>query len=176
MSLPTMEKEKEDFYRRFFETGEPLPPLARMETTGLILESQENSSLKEFGRKIILNSFIIAGGFLLHGSTALLFYNFVLKPHSTLPQPWQQLILFFGGLILLFLETGKVKKKSDLIPYGVFPLMGITCSMFFNFWLKDLPLAEPFFLSGIISFLLALAGFYYAKKYFAPSDDEPPLL
>ncbi len=42
MNLPTIEKDKEDYYQQFFE-DEISQPLVKMSPTAMIAESQENS-------------------------------------------------------------------------------------------------------------------------------------
>ena len=169
MKFPTIQKEREDFNQQFFEE-EILQPLVKADQTNLIEESQGKDSIKELGRKIFSNLLIIVGGYFLFVSSTLLFYQFVLKPQPFIYQPWNQLVFFIGGLILLFLSLGKIKKKSDWLQFALIPLMGIVFGFVFNLIPIDWRFPNAFGYSLILLYPLILFVFYYIKGYFESSD------
>lgn len=171
MKFPTMQKNKEDFKQPVFEDEGP-PPMVRMDQNDLIIENRENSSLNEMGKKILPNLLIVVGSFFLFTQTALNFSNYVLKPHSTISQPLNSLFCLLGGLILLFLSLGKIKKKSDWLLYAIIPLMSILFSLIFNLVPKDWLMLNAFAYSLFLTYPLVLSIFYYLKRYFETSDGE----
>jgi hypothetical protein len=170
VNFPTIQKEKEDFNQQFFEE-EILQPLVETNQTNLMADSQENGYLKEVGRKIFPNLLIIVGGYFLFVTSAVLFYNFVLNPPSGITNPWRQLIYLIGGFFLLFLNLGKIKKKSNWLQYALIPLMGIVFGILFNLVPIDWRIPNAFGYSLMLIYPLALFVFYYIKGYFESSVD-----
>ncbi len=78
MSLPTIEKDKADFYQSFFE-DEISQPLVKQKPANVNVQNQDEGFIKKFGTKIFSNVFILAGAWFLFLSSSILFYNVILK-------------------------------------------------------------------------------------------------
>jgi hypothetical protein len=171
MNLPTLQKDKEDFYQQFFEE-EVSQPLLKKNPTAMIGESQENSFIKKYGKTIISNLLIFGGGWLLFASSSVFFYFFVASPSKFSPPLLKPLIAFIIGLTLLFLGVGKVKNKTDWLIYSIIPLM----SLIFSFLITLVPVDwrgnNAFFNLHFLFFLLVLFVFYYVKDYFETSYNQ----
>jgi hypothetical protein len=171
MNFPTIQKDKEDFNQQFFEDGIS-QPLVKTDQNNLRVDSQENSQVAELGKKKFSNLFIIVGGWFLFSSSTLLLYQFVLKPPQFIFHFWNYLVFFIGGLILLFISLGKIKKKSDLLLYALIPLLGVVFGTLY-FYLVPLEwrITDAFGYSQILSYLVVLFVFYRIKGYFEASDN-----
>lgn len=171
MNLPTMQKDKEDFYQQFFEE-EVSQPLLKKNPTTIIAESQENSFIKKYGKKIISNLLIFGGGWLLFASSSVFFYFIVITSPRITPPLLKPLIAFIIGAVLLFLGVGKIKKKTDWLIYSIIPLM----SLLFSFLITFTPISwrgnNGFLNLHFLFFLLVLFVFYYVKDYFETSDNQ----
>ncbi len=166
MNLPTIEKDKEDFYQQFFE-DEISQPLVKISPTDLTRESQESGFIKKFGKRIVSNLLILVGGWLAFSSISMFFYMVTAHPQISGLKMLFSLVI---GLPLLFLGVGKIKKKSDWLLFAIFPLMGFISSFFLifspiNLWREGNFVAVLFF-----AFLIALIIFYYIKDLKHPND------
>jgi hypothetical protein len=171
MNLPTMQKDKEDSYQQFFEK-EVSQPLLKKNPTAMIAESQEDSLVKKYGKRIISNLLIFGGGWLLFASSSVFFYFFIITSPRISPPLLKPLIAFIIGSVLLFLGVGKIKKKTDWLIYSIIPLM----SLLFSFLIKFAPTSwsgnSDFLGLNFLFFLLVLFVFYYVKDYFETSDKQ----
>jgi predicted neutral ceramidase superfamily lipid hydrolase len=164
-----MQKDKEDYYQQVFEE-EVSQPLFRKNPTAMIAESQENSFIKKYGKRILSNLLIAGGGWLLFASSTIFFYFFVVSAPTIKPPLLKPVIAFIIGLTFLFLGVGKVKKKTDWLIYSTIPLM----SLIFSFLITLVPVGwrgnNSFLNLNLLFFLLILFVFYYVKDHFEKSE------
>lgn len=170
MNFPTMQKDKETFDGQFFE-DEVSQPIVKMNQSDLRIESRENSSLTEMGKKIIPNLLIIIGAFFLYTQTVVNSSHYLLHPDQTMLHPFKSLFCLLGGLFVLFLSLGSIKKKGTWLLYAIIPLMGMLFTLIFNLVPKDLLMTDAFGYSIIFTYPLVLLVFYYLKRYFETSDN-----
>jgi hypothetical protein len=168
MNLPIVEKDKEDFYR-FYE-NEISYPIATTTSTDIV-ESRVADSLSKIGKKIFSNLLIIAGGWFLFVSSALLSYNFLFQAAPTMAKPERQVVYFVGGLILLFLSIGKIKRKNGLLLYAIIPLIGFALSFLYNLIPTDRLAGDTFANLLMLSFLPVLFVFYYIQSFLNRSTE-----
>jgi hypothetical protein len=167
MNLPTMQKDKGDFYQQFFEE-EVSQPLVKKNPTAMIAESQENNFIKKYGKRIVSNLLIWGGGWMLFSSSSMFVH---LTNRLPIENPLLKILPYlFIGFALLFFGIGKIKKKSGWLLFTIFPLMGCLFGFLLRLetvnWWRD-----GNFLSGLLfSFFAALLMFYYIRDYFGTSD------
>jgi hypothetical protein len=169
MNLPTMEKDKEDFYQQFFE-AEISQPLAKQNSSNVDVENEESSFIKKFGKRIVSNLLILVGGWMIFSSISGFFYWPANHPLGGLKMLLSNIVTIVIGLLLLFLGVGKIRKKSDWLLYAIFPLMGYISSLLLRFLPINLWHEGNFFSVLLSSFLLALFIFYYIKDWKQPSN------
>ena len=159
MNLPTMEKDRADYHQSVMDDEISQSPV-KMSSTDFISDNQHSGLIKKYGGRVISNILILLGGWLTFSGISMFLYLIIVHPPADKSKPLLSSVI---GVVLLFLGIGKAEQKSNLLLYGVFPLIGLVTSLFiifspFGVWYEGEPFAALLFF-----FLIALIIFYYYK-------------